>query len=294
MWDIVVIGAGPAGLSAAINGAARRKSVLVIGAQESSNKVMRAEKMDNYLGLPRITGKDMADAFLAHAQTFDITFMTAHVEQVYDMDSFFMLDLRGQDDMIEATTVVLATGVGVSRLLENEEKFLGRGLGYCATCDAALYKDKTVVVIGMNEESIEDTNFISEFASHTTFVNRTGRSVELKPGIEVVTDHPVGFEGTDKAEKLIMRKGELEADGFFIIRDAKNADQLVPGLVSEGAHVPVDKSMRTNIPGMYAVGDLTGAPYQVAKAVGEGQVAGLDAARYVTAVARTGQGTASC
>lgn len=287
-YDIVVVGAGPAGLSAALNASVRKKSVAVISASEKSHKVEKAEEMNNYLGLPAISGSDMAQQFLDHAQSFDIEFIQAHVDQIYDMDEFFALQLRGQDEMLEAVSVILATGVGVSKKLKGEEEYLGKGVGYCATCDAALYKDKSVVVIGMNEEAVEDTNVIAEYASQTTFVNRTGHEVSLDEGIEVVEGVPVGFEGSDgHAHTLLLRHGELKADGFFIIRDAQNADQLVPGLETDGPHVPVDRSMKTNMAGMYAAGDITGAPYQVAKAVGEGQIAGLDAAKYVGAQKRS-------
>lgn len=286
MVDIVVVGAGPAGLSAALNAAVRRKKVLVISPVESSNKVLKAERMDNYLGLPAISGENMAESFLKHAQSFDIEFQKDHVESIYNMGDYFALQLRSSEEFIETRALILATGVGVSKLLDNEEKYLGKGVGYCATCDAALYKGKRVVVIGMNHESIEDTNFIAEYASHTTFVNRTGSEAQLNEGIEVINGIPKGFEGDDLARKLILREGEIEADGFFIIRDARNADQLMADLVTEGAHVPVNRSMQTNIEGVYAAGDITGGPYQVAKAVGEGQIAGLDAARYVGAMAR--------
>lgn len=289
-WDVIVVGAGPAGLSAAINVAARNKKVLVVGAVMGSNKVLKAKEMDNYLGLPKIAGPDMAQAFLDHARSFDIQFEQDHVDQIYYMDDYFALQVRKTEDFLEATSVILATGVGVSKYLKNEEKFLGNGVGYCATCDAALFKGKSVVVIGMNDESIEDTNFISEFAAQTTFVNRTGnKAPALNEGIAVLDGQPLGFEGETRAEKLILRNGEVEADGFFIIRDARNAEQLVPGLETDGAHVPVDRNMQTNLPGMYAVGDITGTPYQVAKAVGEGLVAGLDAAKFVTAAKRAAQ-----
>lgn len=287
MWDIVVVGSGPAGLSAAMNAAVRRKKVLLVGATESSNKVLKAEKMENYLGLPAVTGQEMAEIFLNHAKQFAIEFRKDHVETIYNMGDYYALQLRGsEDEFLETKAVILATGVGVSKLLENEEKFLGQGVGYCATCDAALYKDKRVVVIGMNEEAVEDTKLISEYASHTTFVNRTGRPVELPENIEVVSGAPKGFEGDTHATALVLRDGKIEADGFFIIRDAKNADQILADLVVDGAHVPVDRSMKTNLDGVYAAGDITGAPYQVAKAVGEGQIAALAAARYVGSAAK--------
>lgn len=281
MWDIVVVGSGPAGLSAAMNAAVRRKKVLLVGATESSNKVLKAEKMENYLGLPSVTGPEMAEAFLQHVKQFDVEFCQDHVETIYNMGDYYALQLRSSEEFLEAKAVILATGVGVSKLLENEEKFLGQGVGYCATCDAALYKGKRVVVIGMNEEAVEDTKLISEYAAQTTFVNRTGRPVELPEHIEVVAGSPKGFEGDTHATALILRDGRIEADGFFIIRDAKNADQILADLVVDGAHVPVDRSMKTNLDGVYAAGDITGAPYQVAKAVGEGQIAALAAARYV-------------
>lgn len=286
-YDIAVIGAGPAGLSAALNAAVRRKQVLLVGSAESSNKVLKAEVIDNYLGMPNVSGEEMAQAFLSHVKKFEefIDIKKDHVDDVYAMGDYFALNCR-EHQMIEATAVILATGVGVSKMIPGEEAYLGKGVGYCATCDAALYKDKEVVVVGMNHEAIEDTNFIAEYASKTTFINRTGQDVVLNDGIEVIKAQPKAIEGDSHARTLVLNTGRIDADGIFIIRDAKNADQLVPGLATEGAHVPVNRSMETNIAGMYAVGDLTGAPYQISKAVGEGHVAALAAAKYVSAQGR--------
>lgn len=279
--DIAIVGNGPAGLAAALNAKVRNKRVLLIGPATMSEKLKKAEKIDNYLGMEDVTGQEMMERFQQQVDALGVERHEGHVESIYDMGEYFGLLMR-KNILIEATSVIVATGVTPGKSIPGEEEFLGRGAGTCATCDAALYKGRPVVVVGFNEESVEEANFISELASTVVFVNRLGRDVMLAPSIREVRDVPVELVGADRAEKLILRKEEIEADGFFFIRDAKKPDQLVPGLVLNGAHIAVDRSMQTNLEGLYACGDAIGTPYQIQKAAGEGQVAGLNAASYVS------------
>ena len=279
MLDVAIIGSGPAGLSAAINAKTRNKEVVVFGKLDGSSKVKRNKKIDNYLGFLNISGEDLMNNFLFHAKDRGIDIRDEKIQRVYSMGDFFALELKS-GDMIQAKSVIIASGVEVKKPLKKEMDFLGAGVSYCATCDAALYRDKKVVVIGMNEESIEEANFISEIAKTTIFINLYKEDIELNENITVIKDIPLGFEGRDKVSKLVCKNSEIFADGFFIIKDSKSADQLVPGLQVEENHIRVDSSMQTNIEGLFACGDVVGLPYQIGKAVGEGNIAGLKAASY--------------
>lgn len=280
-YDIAIIGAGPAGLSAALNSKIRNKSVILFG--KDSEKLVKTKKISNYLGFSDISGEDLNNNFKKTLAGYDIERSEKKVRTVYAMGSFFAIEVENQSEMIEAKSVIMATGIDLKKDLENEEKFFARGVNYCATCDAALYRGKTVVVIGYNEEAIEEANFTSEIVGKVIFVNITGDDVKLNENIEIIEGEiPVGFEGSEKCEKLKLRSGrEIEADGFFIIKDSSKADRLVPSIKMEEGHILVDKTMASSIKGLFAAGDITGKPYQIMKAVGEGQTAALNAASFL-------------
>ncbi len=280
-FDVAVVGAGPAGLSAALNAAVRRQQVIVIG-PEDSEKLLQTQHLENVLGMPGETGPGLMKRFREHVNLYEqVTFDASNVQVVYDMGGYLGLLMPG-NRIIEAWSVVLATGVNFGTPLPGENEFLGRGVGYCATCDAALYRGRSVIVVGYNNEAVEEANFIAEMASTTLFVNRTGRPVQLNSGIQVRDDRPLEVIGSDHAEGLRFETGDVMADGVFLIRDARAADQLAPGIALHGRHVAVDAEMATNLPGVFAAGDLVGQPYQINVAVGRGQIAGLSAAKYAT------------
>lgn len=279
-YDLAVIGAGPAGLSAAVNARVRNKSVIIFG--KDSPSLTKAEKVNNYLGFFDISGQELNDSFKKTLENYDVTRSEERVQQVYAMGDYFALMLKGEK-MIEASAVVAATGIELKKDLVNEEKFFAKGLSYCATCDAALYKGKKVLVIGYNEESISEANFTSEIVDKLIYVNMYKDNIKLNGDIEVISgEKPIEFIGDTKARKLRFASGkEISADGFFIIRDSSKPHRLIPSIASDNNHIIIDQNCRTNIRGLYAAGDLAGKPYQINKAVGQGQIAGLDAAKYV-------------
>ena len=283
-YDIAIIGAGPAGLSAALNSKVRTKSVIIFGTD--SKKVTQTRSIRNYLGFGEISGKDLNDNFKKSLADYPLERSSKRVKTVYAMGKYFALEIENEDTMIEASAVIIATGIELARDLENEEKFFARGVNYCATCDAALYRGKKVVIIGYNDESIDDANFTSEIVGKVTFVNMTKKEVKLKDTIEVIEGEiPLGFEGENHADKLIFKSGrEIEADGFFIIKDSSKPERLIPSIKLDGNHILVNRDLETSIKGLFAAGDITGKPYQIAKAVGEGQVAGLNAASYLSSL----------
>lgn len=280
LYDIAVVGAGPAGLAAALNGAVRNKKVLVLG-PDASEKLQRTQEIQNYLGLPKQSGMELLAKFRQHAEGYEnITFLNKVVQNVYDMVDYIGL-LVESGEILKAKSVVLATGVSFGRPLEGEAELLGRGVSYCASCDAALYKNRPVVLVGYNDHAEEEANFIAELASSVTFVNPSGRDYALDPSITVLQAKPKAVEAVEQGLVLHLSDGsDLAADGVFLIRDAKAVDKLVPGIQSQGGHVLVNSKMETNLPGIYACGDLVGMPYQINVAVGRGQIAGLEAARF--------------
>lgn len=282
-YDLAIIGAGPAGLSAALNAKIRNKSVIIFG--EDSKALVKSRSIKNYLGFTDISGKDLNEKFKTSLRSYDVKYSKERVQTVYAMGDYFALSLKN-NEMVEASAVIVATGIDLKKDLINEEKFFAKGVNYCATCDAALYRGKEVVVLGYNEESIEEANFTAEIVEKLTFVNMYKKGMKLNPSIEVIEGEiPYGFVGETRAESLEFKSGKkIQADGFFIIKDSSKPQRLVPSVKISDNHIEVDAKMATNIRGLYAAGDITGLPYQLMKAVGQGQIASLNAVRYITKI----------
>lgn len=151
MLDTVIIGTGPAGLSAALNLKIRRKTFMIFGSDNLSAKLDKAEKVNNYLGFPGIKGCDLKDAFKKHLEEMQIEITKERIVSVYSMGDYFVLN-SDKNNMYKSKTVILAVGVEYIKPIEGEEKYLGRGVGYCTTCDGPLYKDKTVSIIAYNSD----------------------------------------------------------------------------------------------------------------------------------------------
>lgn len=279
MYDIAIIGKGPAGIAAAISAASRNKSIIIFG--KDSQKLLYAHAISNYAGIPDVSGKELMEKFNQHLQTVKAEHSQKQVTAVYSLGDHFAI--QAQSDVIEAKAVILAAGVDYKMTIKKEADFLGRGVSYCATCDAPLYRGKNVCVVGYNEEAVKEAEFLSGICSKVSFVSMLKGDVKLNDSIEVIKGTPVTFEGDKKASKLILKDDtEIDADGFFIIKDTYPLTSLVPGVEVDGPHVVVNRNLETNIKGLYAAGDITGKPYQIAKAVGEGHVAALNAAEYIS------------
>lgn len=269
-YDIAIIGTGPAGLSAAINATIRNKKVILFGNEDLSQKLIKAPSIDNYLGFYEISGTDLKDKFKKHIEEMNIEITTNKVNNIYAMGDYFAL--MSGDNMYEANSVILATGVEYGKPIKGEEEYLGKGVGYCATCDAPLYRDKKVAIIGYNHEAEEDANFLSEIASKTYFIPMHKKEVNLNDSVEIIKDYPVEISGDILVNKLKLRNNEIDVDGVFVMKDSASPKALVPGIETEGVHIKVNLNMETNIPGCYACGDCVGKPYQYLKAAGQGQV----------------------
>lgn len=278
-YDLAIIGSGPAGVSAALNAKIRKKNFVIFGSKELSNKLTKAEKINNYLGFYGKSGAQIRDEFIKHMESMNIGITEEKINNIYAMGDYFTL--MANDKMYEASAIILATGVNFGRPFKGEEELLGKGVGYCATCDAPLYKDKIVTIIAYNKHEEDEVNFISTIASKVYYIPMYKEEVKVDENIEIINDMPVEIIGKNKVEKLILKNSEIKTDGIFILRDSVSPGQLVPGLELDENHVKVDRKMKTNLQGCFAAGDIVGAPYQYIKAAGEGNIAALSAVSYI-------------
>lgn len=279
-YDIAIVGTGPGGLEAAITAKIRNKDIILFGNKDLSLKITKAAEIKNYLGFPDITGEKLAEAYNDHLQKMDININYSRINAVYAMGDYFVL--QSAEEMFEAKSVVISTGVVTGKTLPGENENLGRGVSYCATCDAALYKGKEAIVIGYSPKEEEEVIFLAERAEKVTYIAMYKNVLFLADNIEVVEGRiPRKIIKNEDRITLVTNKESYEADGIFILRDAVSPDKLVPGLLIEDGHIVVDRAMRTNIEGVFACGDVTGKPYQYIKAAGEGNVAALSAVSYL-------------
>lgn len=279
-YDIAIVGSGPAGLEAAINAKIRNKNIVVFGNKDLSPKLMKAPKVNNFLGFHNVTGKELGEYFQEHIGKMGIQITEERIDSIYAMGDYFALMVN--EKMYEAKAVILATGMQYDKPIKGEEEFLGRGVGYCATCDAPLYKGKTVTIIGYNKEAEEEANYVSELTENLYYVPMYRGDYKINDNVRIVNDKPVEILGDDRVKKIVMKNGIIDTDGVFMLKDSISPSQLVPGLEMENEHIKVDRKMQTNIKNCYAAGDCTGKPYQYMKAAGEGQVAALTAVENLT------------
>lgn len=280
-YDIAIIGTGPAGLSAAITAKIRNKKILLIGNPNFSDKVQKAHQIQNYLGLPAISGKDLAKAFENHINSMDITITEGKVNAVYPMGSYFGLQVS--QDIYEAETVIVATGIVTGKAFKGENELLGRGVSYCATCDAPLYRNKTVAVIGYSPKEESEAEFLAEVCEKVLYIPMYKEETKLSNKVTIINEKPTAVIGENKVKSLQTEKNNYEVDGIFILRDSIPPSQLVSGLEIKDNHIVVNSQMETNIKGCFACGDIVGKPYQYIKAAGQGNIAGLSAVAYLDA-----------
>lgn len=279
-YDVAIIGTGPAGLSAAVTLKIRNKNILLLGSKNLSSKVEKAHEIQNYLGLPAIKGEELAKHFEEHLKALNIEITEDNITTVYAMGDYFSLTSK-TNQMYDADAVILATGVSFGKPFPGEEEFLGRGVSYCATCDAPLYKGKTVAVIGATAKEEAEAEFMAEVAQKVYYIPLYKDDVKVRDDIEIVREKPVEIQGSMKADKLVLEQRTLEVDGTFILRDSVSPTALIPGIEMDENHIKVNRKMETNLEGCFACGDIVGTPYQYIKSAGEGNVAALSAVGYL-------------
>ena len=289
MTDVAIIGGGPAALSAALNLKIRNKDFIILGGNEKVSGLMKAPQIDNYLGFMGISGIELVKVFREHAISMGIEIRKEKAYNILEMGDYF--SINAGNEFYEARSIIIATGHEKAKYYKGEKEYLGSGVGYCATCDGPLYRNKTVVIIAENEEGEEEANFLSEICSAVYYMPVYKTEPKLKGNIKLLRERVEEIKGDGtKVYGIKTDKRELKADAVFIIRNVIPVNQLIEGLeLSEGS-IRVDRNMATGIEGVFACGDCTGKPYQIAKAVGEGNVASLSAVRYLEKISIDGNG----
>lgn len=282
MYDCIIIGSSVAGISAAINLKIRKKDFLLIGNKDFSAKVQKAELIQNYVGMPSLSGCELSDALDAHLKDMEIEITETRVNSVAKMGEHFMISAGSE--LYEAKSVIFATGVEFSRKIEGEDEFLGKGVSYCATCDGFFYRGKTIAVVGSSGEAEKELSYLAEMAEKVYYfpLYKLPDNPAMRDNVTVISERPVRLSGDERVHTIESRNGNTwQIDGVFFLKDALAPSSLLKGLEDDGMHIVVDRQMRTNIPGCFACGDCTGKPYQYMKAAGEGNIAAHSVVEYL-------------
>ena len=255
-YDLIIVGGGPAGLTAAIHARARDKSALVISNDPLASPLCRAPAMANYPGLPGVTGKELVERLLAQARDLGVELKRGRALSVMPMGESVMVSVGS--DVVEGRAAVLAPGVSRAAPLKGEAELLGRGVSYCATCDGMFYRGRSVVCAGDAPNFDEEVEFLRSIGCDVAVRRLAGLSILGEDAVTGVRD---------------AKGEETPCQGVFLLRATIAPAQLAPGIETEGGYIKVDGRMATSLPGVYAAGDCTGQPLQLAKAVGQGQLA---------------------
>lgn len=265
--DVIIIGGGPAGLSAALNIRARGRTAAVVSNPLEENPLWKAERVENYLGLPALSGAELLTAFRRHAEAAGAEFREGKALSALRSGEDWYVSVGS--DMLQAKAVVLAAGVSRGKKLPGEAELLGRGVSYCATCDGMLYRGRRVAVLGWTPSAEREAEFLREIGCEVVYFDKP------RDG---------SIQGTAAVESVTCGGVTEAVEGVFLLRPAMAPGDLLPGLAVEAGFVTVDRSMAANLPGVFAAGDCTGGPLQVSKAAGEGLIAGQRAAAFAAAL----------
>ena len=289
MYDLLIIGSGPAGLGAAIYGERAGLNLAVIDRSPiSGGQVLTTYEVDNYLGLPQISGSDISERFREHADKLGVSFLTADVESIEDLGEKKIVHTDEGD--YETKAVILATGATHAMLgVEGEMKLAGMGVSYCATCDGAFFRGRTVAVVGGGDVAVEDAIFLAGICKKVYLIHRrdslrAADSLQKRlmslPNVEIMWNSEVSkIQGEDMVESLLVYQNQtkeeqvLEVDGVFVAVGVIPNTEKFKGLVNmdEKGYILADESCVTSVPGIFAAGDIRKkALRQIITAVADG------------------------
>lgn len=281
MLDIVIIGAGPSGMSASIYLKNAGKNVFILEKNVPGGKILKAKHINNYLGFSDLEPADMAYKMYEQVIKLDIPVNIEKVIKVEKNDNYYIIKTNKNE--YKTKKVLISCGRNEKKLgLDNEEKLIGKGISYCAECDGALYKNKVVVVVGSGEKSIEETIYLSNIASKVYYLNYSDENIVFNnKNIEVINDKIVSIkEENDLLNSIILSNNkEILVNGLFILNGYTPNIDFINDLQieNENGSIIVDKNMKTNIDGIYASGDIIKKElYQVITAASEGAVAAIN------------------
>ena len=276
-YDLIVLGTGPAGMSAAAGACGRGKKVLVVGNRWQDSPLAKAELINNYLGLPGKTGMEMLGEFYNHTLSMGAEFIEGKVISIMIYNGAMV---AVGSEIYQGKTLILAPGVQHQSKFKGEETLLGRGVSYCATCDGMLYRNRPILVVGRSKEAPEEANYLHSIGCQVTYTSLK-KPEGLMAEIPFIKSSKIEIVGEQTVTGALLDGQEFPCDGIFILRQAVASSDLLPNLKTENGKILVDRRMATSIEGVFAAGDCTGAPLQIAKAVGEGHIAALSACEYL-------------
>lgn len=297
MLDTIIIGSGPAGLSASIYIKRANLNVLVIEKDyEGTGQVAESGKVDNYLGIPGISGYELGEKFREHALKAGVNFLEANVINIKNQkDNILRVELEN-GEYVEAKTIIYAAGATHRRLnVLGEEKYLGRGVSYCAICDGAFYKNKVVAVIGGGDVALDDAVYLSEIAKKVYLIHRrkefrgaesTLNLLKEKENVEILIDSEVdSILGDDKVTSILLKnKREIILDGIFSAIGMIPKTEILKELIDldEYGYVKADETGKTNLKGFFVAGDVRKKELrQIVTAVSDGANAATSAINYI-------------
>lgn len=291
--DVAVIGAGPAGIQAAIHSSRKKAATIVIG--KASGSAVTGTRIGNYFGTGEVPGEDMLAHGKAQAESTGARFVEENVISAMAGDGSFVLGLES-GETVNAKAVILATGISRMKLnVPGEKELFGKGVSYCAVCDCNFYRGKRAVIVGNDSEAAVSAELMTGYASETHWAfwdlkaNDALVSKARAAGVTFHESRPSAIEGGDRVTSISLEDGtSIQTDGVFIELGAKSAADLALDL---GAMPELDDTIKVDgscccvgVPGLFACGDVTGKPWQVAKAVGQGCIAGMSAADYARGI----------
>lgn len=287
MKRLIVIGSGPAGISAALYARRSGAAVTVISKGMAASSLYRAEKIENYYGLEKsISGRELLARGVAGAKNIGVEFLTSEVLSIdfaADFTSFTVVTTSGD---IAASAIVIAAGAKRKKLLVPQtENFVGKGVSYCATCDAFFYRGKNVGIVGAESYAEHELRALLPLAkSVTLFTNGENLSFTPAENVRIVTEKISGLKGEERLTGVELNSGEIAAvDGLFIALGTAGSIELARkmGIMLDKNNIKTDSDMRTNVAGIFAAGDCTGGLLQVVKAAHEGAIAGMAAVKFL-------------
>jgi len=288
-YDVLIIGCGAAGLQAAIHAARKKTKVAVLGKPESS--ALWTAHIDNYLGIESIDGKEMIRIGLDQTKHLGVDLIFEEAISMKRTEGGFSVKTETLKDL-ECKALIMATGITRHKLnVPGEKEFHGMGVSYCANCDCHFFKKKSVAIVGDGSNAAVASLLLKDYADKVHWVSKERKAAnELvekakTSNIELIDGWPKKIEGDQVVKALELDDGKkIPVDGVFIELGAKGAADMaleIDLIADENGFLPVDSRCRTEVEGVYACGDITGQPWQVARAVGQGCVAGLEAASFV-------------
>lgn len=303
LYDVIIIGAGPAGMTAAIYAARANMSVLLLEKLAPGGQIINTHEIQNYTGVGTINGAELAYKMFEHTQELRVAFDYGTVKEIKEEGNVKIITCEEEDKIFEAKSVVIATGTIPRRLgVENEDRYAGENISWCAICDGAYYRGKDVVVIGGGNSAVEEAVYLASLANSVKVVTLfdltadpiTCDELREKDNVTIYEYHNIeGFTGDEKLKGVRIKSTktdeelELLCDGVFEYIGLKPSTDAFKslGILNEQGYVMVNSQMETNVPGIYGAGDVvTKELRQVVTACADGAIAAQVASKYVKTI----------